>query len=109
MRRETDGSLSAWLSTTLLGLLLGAIDFLSPDFRPILILSALGGGILGWFFPSHRWKLAIWLGLCIPIAIIAGMALRYHPARGHFVFVDARAIVPALLGASIGGWLQGRR
>lgn len=103
-----DSKTSAWLITTALGLLIGIADFVSPDFRVVLILMLLGGGVIGFYFSAWRWKLAVWLGLCVPIAIIAGMALRQSPVRGHFVFVDARAVIPAMLGASLAGGLRSR-
>lgn len=97
-----------WLTATALGWGIGALDFLATDFCPAVVLSAFGGCILGWLFPTQRGRLAVWLGVCVPIAIIAGMALHQHPARGHFVFIDARAVLIALLGAAIGGWLHGK-
>jgi hypothetical protein len=108
MKQNSD----AWtpvLLTSILGLAVGTVDFVSPDFRQAMLLIALGGGLIGYLFPQRLWSLALWLGLLVPIAIIMGMASGHHPARGHFVLIDVRAVIPALFGAVIGGWLGGKR
>jgi hypothetical protein len=83
-----------------MGLLIGAVDFVSPHFLPAVALSILGGGALGLRYPERYWKLAVLLGFCVPVAVVFGMASGHHPARGHFVLIDARAILLALLGAT---------
>jgi hypothetical protein len=103
MKEQTKEHWSAWITATTGGLLIGAVDFRSPVAWPAILMAVVGGGIIGALWPTRRWKLAAWFGLCVPIAIIAAMAMRYHPARGHFVFLDARASPLALLGAAIGG------
>src|SRR5690349_6553025 len=94
------------LSAAGAGLLIGSLDFLCRESFPALLFTALGGVLLGWLAPRLRFRLAVGLGVCVPLAVIMGMALRQHPARPHFVFLDARAVPIALIGASIGAWLH---
>jgi hypothetical protein len=108
MQSKTSSSWPAWPAATVTGLLIGAIDFLAPHPWPVLVLALLAGIVAGTFAPDTRWKLAVYIGLCVPVAITAGMALHQRPTRGHFVLVDARAVLPALIGAGIGGWLYNR-
>jgi hypothetical protein len=91
------------------GLLIGAADFISTDFRPAILMTAFAGAALGSLFPGRRWRLAICIGLFAPIAIVLGMASGHRPARGHFVLIDARAVLPALLGAGLSGQLHSNR
>src|SRR5262249_50093578 len=48
--------------------------------------------------------MALVKGLAVPAAVAVGMALRLQPARPHFIFLDARAVIPALGAAWLGTW-----
>jgi hypothetical protein len=84
-----------------MGLALGAIDMVVAT--PVIAIAGafLGGIAFGRWRPKPL-KVAALFGFFEPVGVIVMMAMGMHAARHHFVFIDARSILIAMVGAAIG-------
>ncbi|MDR3688356.1 MAG: hypothetical protein P4L46_03180 [Fimbriimonas sp.] len=88
------------LKALLLGMIFGACDF--TLITPVFVLTGLitCGVLLGSFLEEPVVP-AAWVGLGVPVAIVFEMATRQHPARHHYIFLDAGAILWCVAAATI--------